>query len=149
MRINWGYAIAAVYGTFASATLGVVVFAVSHPADLVSTDYYARSLEHDSRQAATARAARVADQILTEMQSDGRALSISLPPGRGGEHVRGEVRLYRASDAGQDRIWPLVLDATDRQLVPTAGMPRGRWTLQLVWRADGLDFYAERAVILP
>jgi hypothetical protein len=149
MRLNWGYGISAVYALFATATLGVVVFAVSHPADLVSADYYARSLKHDGRQAAMARAASVAGGIDSHIQPDGQALAISLPQGRGGEQVRGEIRLYRASDAGQDRVWPLTLDARGRQLVPTAGLASGRWILQLTWRVDELDFYAERPVFLP
>ena len=149
MRMNWGHGIATVYAIFAAATVWFVMFAVGHPAELVSADYYAQSLAHDGRQAAAGRAAAVAGQISARVREDGQALVVSLPSIGGAERARGNVRLYRPARANDDRAWPLALDAQGHQTVLTAGLPSGRWIMQLDWRIDDVDFYAERPVMLP
>ena len=114
MRINWGHGIAAIYTTFACSTLGFVLFAVGHPAELVSADYYQRSIAHDSRAAARDRAAALGDRL--EARVIGDHIAIAIPASRSGP-ITGRATLYRASNSGLDRSWPLVLDGEGRQAV--------------------------------
>ena len=48
-RVSWGTGIALTYAVFALATSGFVAFAMGRRVDLVSTDYYERSLELERR----------------------------------------------------------------------------------------------------
>jgi hypothetical protein len=147
MRVNWGYGITAVYTMFAGATLSFVVFAISHPAELVSADYYEQAVAHDRHAAATERAAELGDAVTARVVDAGVAITVPRQPED--SELSGSATLYRASNAGQDRTWPLAVNARGEQILPTAGLASGRWTLKLGWRSGDRDFYAERSVSLP
>jgi nitrogen fixation protein FixH len=146
LRIHWGLAIALVYGTFAAATIAFVVFALRQPVDLVSPDYYARSLQQDDRTAAERRAAALAAGIACRIDSG--TLTVTVPP-EASRQAAGTLTLYRPSDGRADRVVPLALDATGIQRVPLAGVARGRWQLQLAWTAGGLRYYHEQRLDVP
>lgn len=146
-RIHWGLAIALVYAAFASATVAFVVFALRQPVDLVSPDYYARSLRQDDRAAAERRASALTTPITCRI-AGGDALVITLP--REASHgAAGTLTLYRPSDGRADRVVPLALDADGTQRVSLAGMAHGRWQIQLEWEAGGVRYYHERRVDVP
>ena len=145
MRLNWGTGIALVYTVFAACTTTFVVFALNHPVQLVSEDYYASSLQHDSRRTAIENAAALAD--LMRVGDDGRSVTLALPVA----HVRdaaGRVRLYRPSDSAADRSLPLAPDAGGRQRVSLDGLAAGRWVVQLDWTSGGKTFYREVLVMV-
>jgi hypothetical protein len=58
--------------------------------------------------------------------------------------ARGTVTLYRASDAGADRVVPLSLAPDATQRVPLEGLAPGRWRLQVEWTVRGRPYYYER-----
>ena len=64
MTFNWGTGIALVYTAFALATSAFVAFAIERHVDLVSPDYYARSLQLDRRMAAERGAAELGDRLI-------------------------------------------------------------------------------------
>lgn len=146
MRLHWGTAIAMVYGTFAIGTIGFVVFAAHHPAQLVRDDYYAGALRHDEWRAAVEHAAALEAPVVTRGQ-DGGTVVVALPR----EHVSdaaGTVRLYRPADAGADRDVALAPDASGRQQVPLEGLARGRWIVQVAWTSAGRAYYRELPVMV-
>jgi nitrogen fixation protein FixH len=147
LRLHWGLGIAAVYTLFAASTVGVVAFAISQPVDLVSADYYARSLEHDAHRAATARADALGASLRCAVSQDATTLVLELPRDHA-PSASGRMRLYRPSDGRADRIVSLHLDAHGSQHVALDGLSRGRWRLQLEWRASGLTYYHERSLDL-
>ncbi len=147
VRVSWGTGMALVYGIFASSTVAVVVFAMSRPVDLVSPDYYQRSLEQDRRMAAVANARALGAAFELVVDEGARAIVIRLPP----EHERtaaGIVTLYRPSDAAADRRVPFE-PLAGRQRVNVADLAAGRWMVQIEWTAEGRPFYAEMPVNLP
>lgn len=145
-RIHWGLAIALVYAAFASATIAFVVFALRQPVDLVSADYYARSLRQDDRAAAERRAAALPAAIACRI--DGGALTVTVPRDASRDAI-GTLTLYRPSDGRADRVVPLALDQAGSQRVSLAGMARGRWQLQLDWAVGGVRYYHEQRVDVP
>jgi nitrogen fixation protein FixH len=147
-RLHWGFAVAAVYTLFAGSTLGFVVFALSHPVELVSADYYERSLAHDARLAARARAAALGGDLQVAVDAPGRALAIALPASHAAT-ARGQVTLYRPSDAHADRVVTLAPDGEGRQRVPLSGLARGRWLLRVDWTAAGIAYSYEQPLVRP
>lgn len=146
MRFNWGTGIAVTYTAFAVSTLGFVAFALGRPVDLVSPDYYARSLAHDERIAAE-RGAGALD-VRVAFRAEGEAILLTLPR----EHsagASGTVTLYRPSSAADDRVVPLALDGAGAQRIPAAGLARGRWIVKIDWEAGGRRFHSETAVRVP
>jgi hypothetical protein len=145
MRFNWGTAITLVYATFATCTAGFVVFAMQHPVELVSDDYYASSLKHDEKRTAIENASRLDRPVLSAIAGE---LAVALPPAQAGD-ARGELRLYRPSDQSADRTWPLAVAADGSQRISTAGVAAGYWVMQLSWTSGGRAFYLEQAVRIP
>jgi nitrogen fixation protein FixH len=145
---NWGTAVAGVYALFASSTIAFVVFALNRPVELVSADYYERSLQQDQRAAAQRRAAALGDQLRVELRADRAALDVTIPrPAARG--AAGSVVFYRPSDRHADRTMPLALDDLGHQAIPIAALERGRWLLRLEWTADGEAYLHERPIVLP
>lgn len=147
MRFNWGTGIAIVYGLFAACTATFVAFAMRHPVQLVSDDYYARSLDHDRHRAAIENADRLGRDVLVA-DANGRSVTIALPTAQAHD-ARGGLRFYRPSDATADRSVALALDGEGRQQVRLDGLVAGRWVAQLDWTSGGRAFYHEVAVQVP
>jgi nitrogen fixation protein FixH len=148
VRLNWGTGIAVAYTSFALATLGFVAFAMTKDVDLVSPEYYARSLEHDARMAATANSAALGSSLVIDIRPEARAVHAQWPaamaPG-----ISGTATLYRPSSAALDRTIRLAPDAAGRQVLSLEGLTSGRWRLQLEWTAHGVAYYAERDIVTP
>ena len=144
MRVNWGTAIAVVYVTFAGGTVGFVAFALQHPVQLVSENYYGDSLAHDAKRAAIENAAGLPAAVLAAVGED---IVVAMPVEQRAD-AQGELRLYRPSDAAADRVWALTLDAAGTQRVGTRDLARGRWIAQLSWTSGGRRFYRELPVVV-
>lgn len=144
MRLNWGTGIALVYGLFAACTVGFVVFAMQHPADLVSEDYYATSLRHDARREAVENAAALG---ATLARAEAGVLVVALPAWHAGD-ASGRVRFYRPSDSSADNEVALAPDAQGRQHLPLADLGHGRWIVQIEWVSGGRAYYHELPVMV-
>lgn len=148
LRWNWGHSIAAAYTLFALTTIGFVVFAMDQRVDLVSTDYYEKSIALDARRAAEANARALgADFAITEADG-GRAVTVRWPASATAG-ATGALTLYRPADAGADRKTPMAPDAAGTQRLALGDLAPGRWILQVEWTAGGRAFYAEREVTVP
>lgn len=148
LRMNWGAGIALVYSLFASATVAFVVFALHTPADLVSADYYQRSLREDEHNAAIRNALALGAGADRARAPGDRALVLTIPR----EQVRdasGVVTLYRASDVRADRHIPLEVDDQGIQRLSLEGLPTGRWIAKVEWTSGGLPYYLEQPVVTP
>ncbi len=145
LRIHWGIAVAIAYTVFASATAGFVAFAMSHPVQLVSSDYYERSLAHDAHLAAVARTQALGAGFSVGVTAAGDALIVILPR-EAAAGARGRVSFYRPADASADRAVTLDVDAQGRQRVPLAGLAAGHWRARVEWTARGKAYFAEHVV---
>lgn len=144
-KLNWGVGISLVYLAFAAGTMTMVGIAASHRVDLVSDDYYARSLNVDAQMDAAERG-RLSDvRIELVADSRGRALRIIWPSGTTAD-ARGVLTLYRPSMASADRTMAVEPRAGAAQVLPLSALERGRWNLQLRWTSAGHEHYIERAL---
>jgi hypothetical protein len=146
VRVSWGTGIALTYALFALATSGFVAFAMGRRVDLVSSDYYERSLQLERRLTAKRNAAAIGDAVLLEQKPGGIAITLGMSDA---QSATGRILLYRSSDAHADREMPLALDAAGRQVVAIAGLKSGSWSLQIEWRLRDRDYYVERQLTLP
>ncbi|HEX5214444.1 MAG TPA: FixH family protein [Vicinamibacterales bacterium] len=141
---HWGTRIALVYALFASGTITMVVIAMRQPVDLVSADYYERSLAVDARTAALANVVALDGRFSIQPSSDGRTVEIRWPAEMAG--AAGTVALYRPSDAADDRAIRMAPDATGRQTVALGGLRPGLWRVNVDWKFDGRLFAATTEV---
>lgn len=144
LRFNWGTGIALTYATFALATSGFVAFAMGRPVDLVSADYYARSLQLDRHLSAQRNAQGLGPALSIELAR--QTLRVALPVEQAAS-ARGTITLYRASNARADRQIRMAPDASGRQEIAIADLASGHWLVQLEWSAGGVEYYAQRAIV--
>lgn len=145
---HWGTGVALVYVLFAGSTLGFVAFALNNPVELVSADYYERSMKQDHRVEAEGRARALGARLQVAVRPGAAQLDVAIPA-EAARAASGRIVLYRPSDARADRTIPLSLDAAGRQSVPIASLTRGRWLVRLEWTSDGRAYAHEQALVLP
>jgi hypothetical protein len=145
-RLNWAAGIVASYVAFAGGTVGFVAYALNRPVDLVSADYYAKSLRQDGQMDAERNAAAL-QGAASIAQAGERAILISLPPAQAAA-ARGSVTLYRPSDASADRVFPLNTDRDGRQRVALDGLRPGLWSVRVRWTAEAREFYVEQRIFV-
>lgn len=147
IRFNWGIAMAMVYTVFASGTVGVVILSATRHADLVSDDYYERSITFDRDIAAAARGRESGVDLAVE-NTPVRRLSVTFPRDTA-PTADGTVTLYRPSSAASDQHLPLDVDASGRATIPLDRVAAGHWTAKLAWTAGGQDYYLESEIVIP
>src|SRR3954469_11972585 len=128
LHVSWGVGIALVYIAFAAATLGFVVFAAEQKIDLVSADYYQRSLDQDHLAAASENAAALHGAVAVQV-TGGRTLTITWPAEP--RVTSGSIHLYRPSDSAADRVIAAAPAADSSQTIDVSSSARGRWRVQL------------------
>jgi len=143
IRFHLGVAVVAFYVVFALSTVGFVVFAMTQDVELVSNDYYARSLQHDSHMRAVANADALGSSLRIEVDNAAHAVRVQWPPSTAAR-LRGTATLYRPASARDDRTVAIETTGDGGMALTTTGLAAGHWRLQLQWTADGRDFYAER-----
>jgi nitrogen fixation protein FixH len=148
IRVNWGGGIALVYGTFVIATLSFVTFAFSRPVELVSADYYSRSLAHDQRIDAARGGDAFAREVSAVLAGDPLAVIVTLPRAHAAD-ADGTLTFYRPSSAGSDVVVPIALDAAGVQRVDAGRLASGRWILKMEWTSGGARYYREQGLRLP
>lgn len=149
IRLHWGIAVAVFYTAFALGTVGFVVFAMRQDVQLVSDDYYARSLTHDAHMAAVANAEALGPALRVDLPADGRGDVVIAWPADMAAAMRGTATLYRPSDAAADRSFAVTPTADGTFRIATTGLAAGRWRLKLQWQASGREYYTERELIVP
>lgn len=146
LRWNWGMGVSAVYAVFALATSGVVAFSMRERVDLVSTDYYDQAVGLDAHRQAEARATALGAAFSITPDVANERVQLAWP--RDVAIESGVATMYRPSDATKDRAVAVAPDREGRQTLSLAGLTRGRWMLQVEWRAHGQPYYAEREIII-
>ncbi len=148
IRLNWGVGIFLVYAVFTAGTITMVGIAASNHVELVSDDYYARSLAVDAQMLAAERG-RLSDVRIELMPTaSGQTLRITWPMATTAD-AGGVLTLYRPSMAAADRTMALAPRPGSAQVIPLAGLAPGHWNLQLRWTSDAHEHYVERSLLLP
>lgn len=136
-KFHWGWRIGIVYTAFALATLGFVGFALTQEVDLVRSDYYEHSLEHDATMLARSNAKQLGASAGISIEN---GLIVVTVPEAHVTALAGTVVLYRATTTKHDRTFELKPDGQGRMQISTQGLERGKWTVTVQW-SDGTKKY--------
>lgn len=143
MKISWGYKILIVYLGFVAGILFMVYKASQEKFDLVTPNYYEAELKFqnviDNKQ-------RVAElSAPPKITHSVNTVNVQLPVEFMDKEVKGELYLYRASDASKD-VRKNFTTAKSFVQVPLAADLSGAYELKLSWQADGKTFYHEQRI---
>ncbi len=133
----WGYGVVIVYTMFALGTLAVVYFSFTQNVDLVTKDYYAKSLVHE-QQIQSAKNGE-SQHVSASVSSDKSMLQVLFPV----DKVTGTVYLYRPSGSQMDKEFAIQQDAANTMNIATNGLEKGFWRVKVQWKHDATDYYNE------
>lgn len=143
MRISWGYKITAVYLLFVAGIVTLVVKASAQHFDLVTEDYYDQELKFQNvidEQKAVAGLSEPPHYAVTP-----GSLLVALPAEFEGKTWKGELYLYRPSNAALDLRQPVT--GSGRAYAWTLPRPlSGAYRLKFTWELNGKKFYHEQAL---
>jgi hypothetical protein len=143
MRISWGYKILFVYLAFVAGILFLVFKANREKFDLVLPNYYEAELKYQDVIDQTQRAAELSAP--PKITHSVNSVSIQLPGEFLNKEVKGELYLYRPSDASKD----LRKSFTTAQAFTEIDLNNnlsGAYEVKLSWESQGKTFYNEQRI---
>lgn len=144
---KWPMGILAFYLTFVTLTLGFVFFTFTVHFDLVSPDYYERTLAYQEHIDSESNAMSLEHPLSWEI-SEGE-LILQFPSELIASGLSGAIVLYRPSNASLDREIQVEADGTGFQRISLAAMAPGHWEMHVRWASDGKAYFSKSDMLLP
>lgn len=143
MKINWGHKILFVYLAFVAGILFLAFKANRQKFDLVTSNYYEKELKFqdviDQKQRVTELSAP------PKISHSVNSIRIQLPGEFLNKEVKGEIYLYRPSDASKDVKKDFTTDKSFVEMMFDKNLS-GAYEIKLSWQADGKTFYNEQRI---
>jgi nitrogen fixation protein FixH len=143
MKISWGYKILFVYLAFVIGILFMVYKASREKFDLVTPDYYDAELKFQDVIDDKQRTAELSAP--PKITHSVNAVSIQLPDEFLNKDVKGELFLYRPSDASKDVKRSFNTNKSFVE-IPLDKELSGAYEIKLSWKASGKTFYNEQRI---
>lgn len=143
MKMSWGYKIFFVYLAFVIGILFLVYKANQQKFDLVTEDYYGAELKYQDVIDQKTNVDKLSSApVITHSVNH---LSVLLPEEFSQQTVKGEVYLYRASDATRDIHLPFSVVRGNISLVLPKELS-GSYEVKLSWQAKGKTYFNEQRI---
>lgn len=146
-KSRWGVGLLVAYGTFIAGVLALVYLSMSQQIDLVSERYYDQGIHYQEQITALENSKNLNEKMSVSVQP--RELILQFPKEFVPSDIVGRITLYRPDNKFKDLSFDISLDTTARQTIPTSSLLHGLWRVKVNWKANGLDYYAEQAIVLP
>jgi hypothetical protein len=144
----WPWSIAGVFALGFTGAVVWVVFCIFNGQDLVAADYYEREVVHQQQMERAQRALALGANAGIAFDSQSRCIVVRLPADHAAASPQGTIELYRPSEAGLDRTFPLVIGSGGEQLLGVSALKQGLWHVRLSWTVNGLEYLLEEKVTL-
>ena len=142
--MNWGLKITLLYVGFVAMILTLVFKASGEKVELVTTDYYAKELVHQTKMDALSRALPYKEEIKVNVTAN--TMELAFPNAIMPES--GTIGIYRPSDAAQDKTIAIAL-SEGQQVINTTGWMKGYYRINLTWMAKGVEYQFEDTFFIP
>ena len=126
----------------------MIVVAVLHKEDLVSTDYYEREIGYQGQIEQLARTQRLLPLASIRYDADRACIQVNLPGFSSGAEPTGRIQLYRPSSAALDRGFALAPGADGIQLIDARKLSPGLWKVRVQWRTGGQSYFLDERVLV-
>jgi len=143
MKISWGHKILIVYLGFVAGILFLVYKANNERFDLVTPNYYDAELRFQNVIDEKQRVAELS--ALPQISHSINSVTIQLPNEFLSKEVKGELYLYRPSDASKDIRKSFTAFKSFVQLKWDKDLS-GAYEVKLSWQADGKTYYHEQRI---
>lgn len=143
MKISWGYKILIAYLAFVAGILFLAFKANREKFDLVTENYYAAELKYQDVIDQEQRVAALSEppKIIHSVNS----VTVHFPPEFLHKEIKGEVYLYRPSDASKDIRKKFSTKQAFINLKPEKDLS-GSYEVKLFWQEAGKTFHYEQKI---
>jgi hypothetical protein len=145
--MNWGTKIAIFYTTFVVVILSAVVKSTFHRWDLVTEDYYGEEIKYQTQIDKMNNTKALGQQ--PTMQVEGQTIKVAFPEQLLTSNIIGKINFYKPSDKALDFEAAISLDKQGKQYITPTITQKGKYTAQLNWTVNGIDYYKEFFLFLP
>jgi hypothetical protein len=143
MKLSWGHKILFVYLAFVVGILFLVFKANQEKFDLVTPNYYDAELKFQNVIDQKQRVAELSAP--PKISHSVNTVSIQLPGEFLNKEVKGQLYLYRPSDATKDIKTSFITSKSFAEIALNQNLS-GAYDLKLSWLADGKTFYNEQRI---
>lgn len=144
-HMNWGTRIIIMYVGFVALIITLVVVSMRQQVDLVTPDYYAKELKYQTNIDKTKNYNELKTSLKCTIQSEN--IVIDFPDEHKTEMIRGEVLIYKPSDAKSDKL--ITIESNNGQmLIPTSVFIKGMYKVKVDWQVNGIDYFSEQVINL-
>ena len=143
MKISWGHKILFVYLAFVVGIMFLVFKANQQKFDLVTSNYYDAELKFQNVIDEKQRVAELSAP--PKISHSVNSVSIQLPDEFLNKEVKGQLYLYRPSDASKDIKINFITAKSFVDLALNKNLS-GAYEVKLSWQAEGKTFYNEQRI---
>ncbi|NOZ08652.1 MAG: hypothetical protein GXO91_07240 [FCB group bacterium] len=132
---------------FVGFLLGILIFAMLQPQNLVSKNYYNEELAYQQHIDKVQRLKGLQNEPRFIYRKNGQ-LSVQFPFEWLEQSISGTLVLFRPSDSRLDRTLDLNIGKDGLQLIDVIGLQPGLWKIKLDWQMDGTSYYTESSLVI-
>lgn len=136
---QWPAGIILGYLIFVSGTLYFVFMSFNTDWDLVTENYYEKTLVYQQKLDAENNALSLQNPLRWELTSG--AVTLFYPVELLDAGMTGEITMYRPSDARLDFTLPVQFDERGVQIIALEQLRRGAWTMEVSWTSGDVAYY--------
>lgn len=145
--MNWGKGLALAITVFVIATLSVVSYIISLDFYLVTNEHYEDAVQYQETIDEKKRSSELENPVLVIFDERLESLKIVFPNELIGK-VQGDVNFYRPNDPKLDIKFPLSVNTTGTQIIPTSSLEKGKWRMTINWSADSTKYFEEKTIVI-
>jgi hypothetical protein len=146
IKLNWGTGIVISIVIFIVITIVTVVIFMNQDVDLVTDNYYEKTLVYQDVIDIQKRTNTLDEDI--KITSANSFINISFPKSFLKDISSGEIYFYRPSDSKKDFIIPLHLNVEGSQLLSSSEMIKGLWKISVNWTMNNLEYQTSKSIFI-
>ena len=113
---------------------------------LVEDDYYEQGVNYQEKIEKRNNAKRLTKKIELKQSSD--ILEIMFPAEIKGNDLRGTLHFYSPVNKANDYRTEIKTDENLKQKIDISNLNKGRYTLKIDWKSEGISYYEEKSLII-
>lgn len=142
--MSWGIKITVLYTGFVILISSMVIISSSNKSELVAADYYEQELNYQQRIDAMTNEKKLTTSI--DYQLRDTCIVLRFAKADIAQDFKGEVLLFRPSDASRDVKLKLAFDAHGEQSISKRSLRKGIYKLCLSWKNNSTMYYKESII---
>lgn len=143
---GWPGGIIIIYILFATGLIGIVFYSQTNNIQLVSNNYYEKTLHFENQIQASNNVQALAEKPVIGIDRTKNELVISLPSIFNAQEISGEIGFFRPSDSSMDYKIALKLNSDNKQFVVVKNTLAGKWRIFLKWNDGIKDYFYEQVI---